>query len=258
MSFGYSIGDAILLSQLAWTVVQNSRRACGEHDELTREVLNLHVVLQRLEHEIAKPESPINRPGSTCKEELEVIISGCHKVLKILDQILEKYNTLCTTERSGRKLWQKIKFGNGEMMDLADLRCKMTFYTSALSLLLNMLSLGTIGKIEQQMNDAGGDLKEIKQAVNGITAHLIVQGHSEGSVLTAYPEDDKAIWKEFRRELIEDGFSSSVIREHKELIKAYVKELASRGLLDDDDPLESNPQRGFGEHSRAIGAMLWR
>lgn len=150
MSFGYSIGDAILLGQLAWTVVQRSRKACGEHDELTREVLSLHTVLQRLEHEVAKPESPINRRGDTCGEELEVVVSGCQRVLQSLDQALEKYNALGETERNGRQLWQKIRFGNGEMTDLANLRGKMTFYTSSLSLLLNMVSLGTVGRVEQQ------------------------------------------------------------------------------------------------------------
>ena len=236
MSFGYSISDVLSLTQTAWNVVQNSRKACGEHDELTREVSSLHVVLKRFEHEAAKPESPINKPGDSYGEELEVIVDGCHRVLRILDQILVKYNALSEAERSGRRLWQKIKFGNGQMANLADYRSKVVYYTSALSLLLNMISVGTIGSVEKQMNDAGGDLKEIKEAVNGITAHLVAKAHSEGSVLTAYPDDDRAIWKELRRELIEDGFPSSVIGEHKHLIKAYIKELGARGLLDDAEP----------------------
>ena len=240
MSFGYSISDVISLTQTVWNVVQNSRRACGEHDELTREVSSLHVVLKRLEHEVAKPENPVNKPGDSYWEELEFIASGCHRVLKVLDQILKKYNALSEEERSGRKLWQKIKFGNGQMADLADYRSKIVYYTSALSLWLNMISIGTMGSVEKQMNDAGGDLKEIKEAVNGITAHLIAKYRSEGSVLTAYPDDDKAIWKEFRRELIGDGFSSSVIGKHKHLIKAYIGELGARGLLDDADPQPMN------------------
>ena len=216
-------------------------------------------MLQRLEHEVTKPESPISRPGDTCGEELEVIVSGCQRVLQLLDRMLWKYNTLGETERSGRKLWQKIKFANGEMTDMADLRSKMTYYTSALSLFLNTVSLGTVGRVEQQMNDAGGGLKEIKQAVNNITTRLVsreISGRSEGSVLTTYPDDEKAVWKEFRRELIEDGFSSAVIQEYKDLIKAYVKELASRGLLDDEDPCEPNQQGyysdlGFGKQPLA-------
>ena len=240
MSFGCSISDVISLTQIARTVVQNSRRACGEHDELTREVTSLHVVLKRLRHEVAKPESPINRSNDTCGEEVEVIAGGCRRVLKILDQILEKYNALSETERSGRKLWQKIKFGNGQMGNLADLRTKIIYYTTALSLFINMMTIGTMGSVEKQLNDAGGDLKDIKDAVNSITAHLMAKDRSEGSVLTAYPDDDKAFWKELRRELIEDGFSSSVIGEHKSLIKTYIRELGARGLLDDAEPQTMN------------------
>lgn len=236
MSFGYSISDVISLAQSAWNVVQNSRKACGEHDELTREVSSLHVVLKRLEHEVAKPESPLNKPGDTYLEEFKVTAGGCHRVLKILGQILEKYNALSEAERTGRKLWQKIKFGNGQMADLADYRSKVVYYTSAMSLFLNMVSIGAMGSVQKQMNDAGDDLKEIKQAVNGITAHLIAKDRSEGSVLTAYADDDRMIWKELRRELIRNGFPSSVIRKHKNLIKAYIEDLGARGLLDDPEP----------------------
>ena len=240
MSFGYSISDVISLTRTAWKVVQNSRKACGEYDELTREVSSLHVVLKRLEHEAAKPESPVNKPGHSHWQELEFIASGCHRVLNILDQFLEKYNALSEVGRRRRKLWPKIKFGNGQMADLADYRGKVVYYTSVMSLWLNMISIGTMGSVEKQMNDAGGDLKEIKKAVNGITAHLIAKDRSEGSVLTAYPDDDKAIWKELRRELIGDGFSSSVIEKHKNLIKAYIGELGARGILDDVDPYAVN------------------
>ena len=239
MSFGYSIGDAVLLTQLAWKTVQNARKACGEHNELTQEVLSLHVVLRRLEHEIEKPETALNgvRSGGSDKEELQVIVNGCQKVLNILDQVLTKYNALGEQERSGKRLWQKITFGNGKMADMAEMRAKLTYYTSAMSLFLNMVSMGTMGRVEQQMNDTGGDLKEIKAAVNGITAHLMSSSiRHEGSVLTAYADDDRAVWKEFRRELLGDGFSSSVIRKHKRLIKAYIEELGSRGLFDEEDP----------------------
>ena len=239
MSFGYSIGDAVLLTQLAWKTVQNARKACGEHDELTQEALSLHVVLRRLEQEAEKPESPFNgvQSGDSDKEELQVIIDGCRRVLSVLDQVLTKYNALGEQERSTRKLWQKIKFGNGKIANLAETRAKLTYYTSAMSLFLNMVATGTMGRVEQQMNDAGGDLKEIKVAVNGIAAHLISSSNRhEGSILTAYADDDRAVWKEFRRELLEDGFSSSVIQKHKILIKAYIEELGSRGLFDEEDP----------------------
>lgn len=160
----------------------------------------------------------------------------CEKVLKVLNKVLEKYNTLSVKERSAKKLWQRVRFGNGELADTRDLREKLTYYTSALSLFVNMVSTGSIGRVEEQMENAGGDIREIRIAVNGTTAHLLSASNREGSVLTTYADDDKAVWKEFRKELIEEGFSSSIIGKHKRLIKAYIKELGDRGLLDDEDP----------------------
>ena len=233
MSFGFSIGDAVLLTQLAWRTVQKSRQACGEYDDLTHEVTSLHVILKRLETERKKTESPLNRPGDTCDAELGTIVNGCTKTLRVLDKILDKYNALSDQERSTRKLWQQIKFGNGQIANLTDQRNMLTYYTSALSLYLNMISVGAVGRVEQQMENAGGELREIKLAVNSITAHFLAQANHEGSVLTAYDNDEKAVWKEFRRELIRDGFSSHHLRKHKTQIQAYLQELGDRGLLDD-------------------------
>ena len=239
MSFGFSASDVVLLVQLAWTTVRNSRKACGVHAELTRETTSLHVNLRRLEREIAKPDSPINRPSDNYRQDLAPIVDGCEKALDVLDRILEKYNTLSDEERSKGKLWKAVRFGNGELANVKDLRSKLTYYTSNLSLFLNMVSIGSMGVVEKQLYEAGGDLKDIRRAVNGITVHLMSSAIKEGSVLTDYAGDDKAVWRAFRRELIKGGFSSDVIRDHKDTIQAYVKELGSRGILDDEDLKDS-------------------
>lgn len=236
MSFGFSFGDFVLLVQLAFRTVDNARKACGEHNELTHETSRLHAVLQRVQQEASKPESPTNRPGDSYREELASIASGCRRVLNSMDKILEKYNALSNQEKSVRKLWQKVRFGNWQIVDIRDLRLKITYYTSALSLFLNMVSAGSIGRVEKQMDEAGGDLREIRHAVHRITAHLMNTPGKEGSILTTYQDDDKAVWKEFRRELIWDGVSSDIIQKHKKTIQEFVKELESRGFLDEADP----------------------
>lgn len=228
MSFGVSCSDVTLLVQLAWTTVRNSRKACGEHAELTRRTTSLHVILQRLEREIAKPESPINRPGDTCILDLAPIISGCKKALGVLDRILKNYNALSDGERSGKKLWKAVRFGNGESANVEDLQLKLAYHTSDLSLFLNTVCLGSMGVVEKQTY-------EILRGVDNITAHFMSGADKEGSVLTDYADDDKAFWRELRRELVREGFSSDVIRERKDTIKAYVKELGSKGIFDDDD-----------------------
>ena len=209
------------------------------------------MVIQRLEKEISRPESPINRPDDRCKEELRPLVDGCEKILNVLNRVLEKYNALSEKERSLRKIWQRIRFGNGELADMNELREKLTYYASALSLFLIMVSLGSIGRVEHQMETAGGDIRKIRIAVNRITASLLSSSNCEGTVLTAYADDDTAVWKEFRKELIEEGFSSSIIKKHKALIKAYIKELGDRGLLDDEGPQDIEESSTTTEHNVA-------
>lgn len=227
----------MLLTQLAWDVVQNSRKACGAHDELTSEVTSLHIVLRRLEVEVSKPNSILSRSddGGDRREELAQLSGDCKRVLRVLDGILAKYNALSEEKRSVTRLWKKVQFGNGEMLDLAELRLKMTTSTSALTLFLNLLSIGSQGKVESYMESQGDELKEMRRSLNWITAEMQAKAPKagEGSILTTYAGDDKAIWKDFRRELIKDGFSSEVLERHKETIKDYVMELGSRGALDD-------------------------
>ncbi|KAI4260814.1 MAG: hypothetical protein L6R42_003866, partial [Xanthoria sp. 1 TBL-2021] len=163
MSFGWSASDIALLVRLAYKTSQGARAACGQYDELTRETSSLHLVLNRLKVEAAKPENPINKDKSHEKE-LGVIANGCKDVLTQLDKVLVKYNALSEQERSVRRLWKKIKFGNGVVADVAALRSKITYYTSSLTLFLNMISLGTIGDVEEKMDKAGGDLQDIKNA----------------------------------------------------------------------------------------------
>ncbi|KAL8900119.1 MAG: hypothetical protein Q9207_005842 [Kuettlingeria erythrocarpa] len=233
MAFGWSIGDIVLLSNLAWKTIQNTRNACGEHHELTSELLTFHTVLKRLEREISKPESPLNSPGDSSKEDVERIVSGCRKPLSLLNKVVEKYNLLSQEEKSLKKLWLQVRFGNGEVANTRDIRDKISSHTSALTLYLNLVSTGSIGRVEKQMEDAGSDLREVKKAVNNLTARLAIGPHSEGSVLTTRTNDDKAVWKEFRRSLLNEGFDSSFLKKHRSLIEAYLRELGERGVLDD-------------------------
>ncbi|CAF9935778.1 hypothetical protein IMSHALPRED_010346 [Imshaugia aleurites] len=245
MSFGWSGSDVFLLAQLAWNTVQNARKACGEYDGLTRETMRLHAMLQRLKQEVAKSDSPVNRPGDTSKEQLECIASDCEVVLKLLDKMVAGYVALSEEKRSTRKIWQKIRFSNGQMADLGDLRSKVILYTSEMLFYVNLISMGTVGRIEQQMNRDGGVLKDIKIAVEKKTAHSVLSGpDTECSILTKYADDDAGFWRGLRRELVREGLPSVVIHKHKHLIKAYVKELGARGVLDDSYSGEKDEEHG--------------
>jgi hypothetical protein len=99
MSFAFKISDLGLVTNLAYSTVQNARRACGAHSALAREVNSLHVVLTRLEAEVVKPESILNGGASSSENgdgrdeksnELADLVRDCERVLRVLKEILEK------------------------------------------------------------------------------------------------------------------------------------------------------------------------
>ena len=250
MSFGWSGSDVFLLAQLAWNTIQNTRKACGEYDELTRETLRLHAILQRLEQEVTKSDSPVNRPGDTSKKQLKHIASDCQNILKQLDKIMAAYAALTKEKRNSRKIWQKVRFGNGQIADLSDLRLKITRYTSEMLFYINLVTIGTIGRIEQQITKDRGVLNNIKIAIEKKIAHSVLsEANIEGSIITRYNNDDTSFWRSLRRELVKEGLTSAAIHKHKHLIKEYVKELADRGVLDDGSPGKNDDQHDSDRNS---------
>jgi hypothetical protein len=220
MSFGYSAGELLGFAQLSWKIVQNSRRACGEHHGLTREVKSLHSALKRLEREASEAESAEASTTPTDSKDLKRAIRGCVRVLRELDGILEKYSSLSERELSVKKLWSKVRFGNSEMQELSQFRDKISTYLGIIMLHLNV--------------STGSEMRKIKVSIDGIAAKM-ASGH-EGSLLTSYGDDDKDAWKELRRELHREGFEDSFIRENRHSIMDYVRELGDKGVFDEAEP----------------------
>ena len=256
MSFGYSIGDAVLLTRLAWSTVQNCRKACGIHHEITRETAGLHTVLQRLGKEISKPTSPINKPDEGYQRELHVLASGCKDILRKVNEKLNRYSSLSEKSNSARKIWQKVRFGNGEIADLESTQARLHFYVSKLSLLMQTVSIGSLGRVEQQMQDAGGELQGLRLAIDGISKHILADDRPE-SVLTTYSNDDKTVWRAFRRELIGEGFSSALIHRHKDVIKAYASELADRASIHNESVETPAQQEDVCSNDDVIADVLY-
>lgn len=154
-------------------------------------------------------------------------------MLNVLSSVLEKYNALSEEKRSVTKLWKQIRFGNGEMQDIGKLRTELATYTQAITLFLGLLAMGELGKVGRYMETHGEELREIRHSLHWVVATAQAKSHEEKSILTSYTEDDKGVWKEFRRELIREGFSSKTLGRYKKTIKSYVLELGERGALDE-------------------------
>ena len=56
---------------------------------------------------------------------------------------------------------------------------------------MNLVSMGIVGRMEQQMTSHGGVVMAIKVGMEKKTAHSVLSGvNVEGSMLTRYADDD--------------------------------------------------------------------
>jgi hypothetical protein len=112
MKSSYSIRDFVLATQLAYSVVQNAKKACGADSALAREINSLHVVLVRLEREVGDERSTLHsRAGihgcsegvsDVKRQELAGLVRYCEHVLRVLREILEKVCTDCSFTIQGK------------------------------------------------------------------------------------------------------------------------------------------------------------
>ncbi|CAG8957121.1 hypothetical protein HYFRA_00009322 [Hymenoscyphus fraxineus] len=243
MSSGVSpAADIIIVATFCKNLYRKCRDASGEYDEISREVKNLFTVLRHLKYEVNAPESPLNRDQSLWGRQLAPIVIDCQSTLQQLDDLLQKYGRLdldSDNPSSPRKvMWDKIRVGSNEMDQLGTIRVKLISHKTNLTLFLDTIQLRESGKMATILDDHSVQLDMILDKVDLIASRMTQR--SGGSVMSTYSDDDKEVWKDFRRELVREGFSSSVLQQHKEVLRAYIREIDQNGLLNEIHPPSPN------------------
>ena len=229
MSFGFSVGDFILLAQLTGRAYTCWKNACGEYTEITGQLNGLNVILERLHKESKAPESLL-RAGEADHDGLKRILENSQTTVTQLNDVIVKFKDLGSSRRSN---WDRLRLANN---NLAELRSKLNLHISVLTAYLETVGLSALGRIEHDI----GELPEMRKAIDKI-AFEIRAGRRESSVvstMTPYEGDDQGVWRELRRELISDGFSSVSIKKCKPKLKRYIRYLHEEGLLEEDEPTE--------------------
>ncbi|KAH7357057.1 hypothetical protein BKA65DRAFT_592584 [Rhexocercosporidium sp. MPI-PUGE-AT-0058] len=232
MSCGISISDVAVLVELAWTTVEGAKKACGEESDLRKGIRGSHMTLEHLHSELSNPESVLNSAKGGRRKDLEIHIRGCRRHLRRINSILVKHDNLHSG--NGRP-WQRIQLGSEAIKDVSKCALKLAKYTAAITLTLHLLSLGSQGKVEKELSHLRGELKGMRASINIILAkqNMGSRGETRDGLIPANLQDEKEYWHSFWRQLAREGFKTNAICSHKDLIKAYVKELDERGVLDD-------------------------
>lgn len=216
MSLGASSADISIIVTFCKALYRKCRTAGREeYDEISREVRELQIVLEDLESETKAPESPLRRNSSTWDRQLAPVVGDCDSTLRQLDVLLKKYGRSTTQIGGGTSpntsgvSWNRMKLGSDEMDQLGDIRVKLISHKRKLTSCLDTIQspaerMGTSpAHHEAQLNDMLDKVDDIIERFQS----------NEGN-FTNY-DDDRETWKEFRRELMAEGVSSSVLEKHK-------------------------------------------
>ncbi|KXL51205.1 hypothetical protein M433DRAFT_41457, partial [Acidomyces richmondensis BFW] len=221
MSFGFSPSDIVALINIAAKTYQGWKNACGDYADITGSLDSLLIILRRVDREARQPGSVLVRTR-TDAEDLRGVLVNSRSTVRELHAVVERYKSL-GLGRSREKNWDRICFG---VKNLGDLHARLNQHTTAITAYLEAVGLGSLTRIEHGL-DA---IPQIKRTVDTLAAEIRA-GRREGTVLTAYDDDEQDVWKQFRRELIGEGMRSSVIHKYKPQIRRYLRGLAERGLL---------------------------
>lgn len=238
MSFGKSPDEYRELAGAAHATLLNARKACGDGDALTLNISSLHHVLARLSTDVeaSEKEGGVRKRESDNRwRELATLARDCARLLKVLNQVLGKYNSLPDDKKKVTKLWRRVKFGNGETLDLDKIQGEMGTYTQAIGLFLGLVERGVPGKVEGYMDVHGAELREVKHTLHWVVAKMLALRDGKGNKLLRNARMGKGgsdLWDIVREELMGEGWASNVLGRHQKIIVRYILELGEKGVLD--------------------------
>ena len=123
MSFGWSVGDIIAISQLAVKVHAAYKNAPNHYKHISEEVRSLQIRINRAV-QLFKSTS---LSDSDREEGLEVL-KGCQSILEDLNSLIEKYNSIASSSK--HQVFKKVKLGSE---DIATLRARLISNTGLLN-----------------------------------------------------------------------------------------------------------------------------
>ena len=234
MSFGFGVGDFLAVGQLCWKVYKSCKDSSGSYEELSSEVGALHNVIR-------ETEELLSQQGLTTKQGVKLTTSrqGCEDVLKDLDGLLVKYESLGT---NSRRTFDRMGFG---MQDMTSIRSRLIANVTMLDAFNNTyVELSSLLSKIATLTLSRSSHARLENKLNSLIAEVRA-GKREGSVISTQTFDtaaqsDQETWEALRKELEDIGISPAVINEKRQFIIAWFQEAIAAGKLDEDAPSEYN------------------
>jgi hypothetical protein len=186
------------------------RDAGGKYGDISREILGLRVVFMRLKHIFDTLASPLNNDPIWGRQGQPIVVDA-YITLSRLDELLQnRFGANIKSQLSSReKLVGKRKFTSDDMAQLEAIRVKLMVQKTRLTLFLDAMQLHRSGKITKISDSSNANqLDKILDKVDFIIPRM-------GQKISQNSVDEKEVWKQFRKELIAEGFSARILAQHE-------------------------------------------
>lgn len=129
--------------------------------------------------------------------------------MRELDDLLQKDNQFGSSPNSGRG---DIDRRGSNLDTLALIRVKLLSHKSKITKFLDNVQLDQCQEKPDELDNRDGHLDAILDKVDVIAARMQARNERPSA---KRDDDDKEVWKQFRRELIAEGFSAQVLEHHR-------------------------------------------
>ncbi|KAI0386393.1 hypothetical protein F5Y04DRAFT_276001 [Hypomontagnella monticulosa] len=179
MSFQISIGDVVLLTQIAWrlarTFTKGRNSAPSEFCDVENQLYSLSAALEAIGNDLKKGEvdtgnaSPISTGEdgeSHGQNKIDHILQNCRRTLGHLENIVKKYSVILHPNTSSAwdtyvvRNWKKIEWTT-EKGDLNALRSQIMIHTNSLNLLLGIAISSQTANIKKSVDTSSDMIKEL-------------------------------------------------------------------------------------------------
>ncbi|RGP79249.1 hypothetical protein FLONG3_2685 [Fusarium longipes] len=216
MSGGSTVQHIDAVDALARNLYLRAKQSGLPFSTVADAVRNLHRVLRHLRIEAADRDSLLNNADASSSSlyarKLAPLVEDCDFTLAQLETLLDRYG-------DGRAIMAEDE----RLRDnkLFEMKQKLDNDKYNVDLFLDAVQLHAENRPTTVVEGHKG-LERIKDVVDEIATKLF-RDRNEGS----FTEDDDGLWREFKIELEDRGFSPQVLRKHKDVLRAYIRELES-------------------------------
>ncbi|VUC32152.1 unnamed protein product [Clonostachys rosea] len=166
--------------------------------EVADAVRQLHTGLRHLRVEAADPDSLLSDPSSVYSSQVSPLVEDCARTLRLLEHAL-----------------------NDEGRGLGSVKAQLKGRKATIDSFLDAVQLqnprSRPGKSVVDTTQPG--LDSIKAKVDQV-AEKIFQRKSSG-----FGDGDDSLWQEFQSELEGQGFDPAILRQHKDVLRAYIRSI---------------------------------